>query len=136
MGLRKIAKVEDTTIITLVDPDDLETPLTNADGSPMTITVLGPFSKKYKELNFKVQNKRLKHVQRTGGRMQVSAEELAASSREVLVGCVVDWNITVEDEPEPFTHEAVAKVFEEFPWVASQVDAAVGNELNFLTKPA
>jgi hypothetical protein len=136
MSLRKVAKVEDTTTITLVDPIDMETVLTNADGSPMTVTVLGPFSKKYKELNFKVQDKRLKQMQRTGGKMQISAEELTRSAREILVGCVVDWNITVEDDPEPCTPEAVARVLEEFEWVASQLDIVIGSEQNFLAKPA
>jgi len=136
MSLRKIAQTKDTTVVTLVDPDDLETVLTNADGSPMTITVYGPFSKKYKELNFKAQDKRLKKLQRTGGKMQISAEELAEAAREVLMGCVVEWNVTIEDDPEPFTPDAIARVFEEFPWVVTQLDTVIGNELNFLTKPA
>lgn len=131
MGLNDIGKVKETTDVELVHPVTGEA-LLNADGSPMTITVHGPYSKRYKQISHAQQNKRLMKAQRTGGKLNLTAEEIEASALDLLVKCVEGWNITLDEEPEAFSPEKARDVFTDLPWVREQVDAAFGDTRAFL----
>ena len=132
MGLRSIGAVKDTTDVELYDPKTSET-LRNADGTPMTITIHGPYSARYRKISDEQRNRRLARAQRANGVSNVTAEEMDASALATLIACVEAWNITVADEPEKFSEAAVRAVFAEFPWVREQVDAAFGDTKAFLT---
>lgn len=133
MDLLNIGTAKDTTEVTLYNPVNSEI-LTNADGSEMTITVHGPYSKKYKAVSHAQQNRRLQKAQRTGGKLTVTAEEIEASALDLLIKCVEDWNITLGGEQPPCTEAKVREVFEMLPWVREQVDAALGDAQAFLDK--
>jgi len=87
MDLLNIGKTKETTDVTLYNPVTSEV-LTNEDGSEMTITVHGPYSKKYKTIAHAQQNRRLQKAQRTGGKLNLSAEEIEAAGLDLLVKCV------------------------------------------------
>jgi hypothetical protein len=133
MGLKNVGTVKDTTDIELVHPATGEA-LLNDDGSTMTITVHGPYSETYRKVNHDQQNKRLMKAQRTGGKVNLTAEEIEASSLELLVKCTVDWKITLEDGKglEPFDQDAARQVYKEYPWLREQVDAVFGDTRAFL----
>lgn len=133
MGLKSVGTVKETATVEMYDPATSET-LLNNDGTPMTITFHGPYSKKYKTASNAQQNRRLMKAQRTGGKMNLTAEELEASNMDLLVKCIEDWNITLDTEKEPFSEAKVREVFAELPWVKEQVDAAFGNTAAFLAK--
>ena len=131
MGLKAIGSVKDTTDVEIVHPATGEV-LLNDDGTPMTITVYGPYSSTYKSVSHAQQNKRLMKAQRTGGKLNLSAEEIEASSLDLLVKCTADWNITLDDKPENFSQDKAREVYKEYPWVRDQIDAVFGDTRAFL----
>ena len=133
MDLMNIGTTKDTTDVTLYNPVNSEI-LKNEDGSEMTITVHGPYSKKYKSISHAQQNRRLQKAQRTGGKLNLTAEEIEAAGLDLLVKCVDGWNITLGGEQPACTEAKVREVFETLPWVREQVDAALGDTQAFLGK--
>ena len=131
MGLNDIGKVKETTDVELVHPATGET-LLNEDGTAMTITVHGPYSSTYKAVSHAQQNKRLMKAQRTGGKLNLSAEEIEASSLDLLVKCTEAWNLTLDEKPEDFSQDKARQVYLEHPWVREQVDAVFGDTRAFL----
>jgi hypothetical protein len=129
--LLAIGKTKETTDVTLYNPITSEV-LTNDDGSEMTVTVHGPYSSKYKSISHQQQNRRLQKAQRTGGKLNLSAEEIEASALDLLVKCVADWNITLGGEKPECNESKVREVFTDLPWVREQVDAALGDAQAFL----
>ena len=136
MSLRKASTVKDTTTVTITDPHYPFEPLKNADGTEMTVVVHGPFSPKYKQIELSVQNARMRKLQSKKGRANFTAEEIEQSAEEMLIACIESWNLTVDKDPLEFSEPNVRKVFQEFPWVRSQIDAVIGDETNFLEKSA
>lgn len=133
MDLMNIGKIKETTDVTLYNPITSEI-LLNEDGSDMTITVHGPYSKKYKSIAHAQQNRRLQKAQRTGGKLNLSAEEIEAAALDLLIKCVDGWNITLGGEQPDCTEAKVREVFTDLPWVREQVDAALGDAQAFLGK--
>lgn len=131
MGLNSIGVVKDTTDVELVHPKTGEV-LTNDDGSPMTITVHGPYSGHYKAVSHAQQNARLMKAQRMGGKMSLTAEELESSALDLLVKCTAGWNITLDDEPEEFSQDKAREVYTKHPWVRDQIDGVFGDTRAFL----
>jgi hypothetical protein len=80
------------------------------------------------------QNRRLQKAQRTGGKLNLSAEEIEASALDLLIKCVEGWAITLGGERPDCTEAKVREVFEALPWVREQVDAALGDAQAFLDK--
>jgi len=130
-GLNAIGKIKETTDVMLTHPVTGD-PVNNADGSQMSITIHGPYSKRYKQISHEQQNRRLIKAQRSGGKLNLTAEDLEASSLDMLVKCVEGWNVSLSAKPEAFSEEAVIKVFTDMPWVREQVDAAFGDTKAFL----
>ena len=133
MDLMNIGTTKETTDVTLYNPINSEI-LVNDDKSEMTITIHGPYSKKYKTISHAQQNRRLMKAQRTGGKLNLTAEELEASALDLLVKCVDGWNITLGGEQPDCKEAKVREVFEALPWVREQVDAALGDAQAFLDK--
>lgn len=131
MGLNDIGKVKETTDVELLHPATGEV-LTNDDGTPMTITVHGPYSSTYKAISHAQQNKRLMKAQRTGGKMSLTAEEIEASSLDLLVKCTEGWSLTLDKKPESFSQDKARQVYIDHPWVREQVDAVFGDTRAFL----
>jgi len=131
MGLNDIGVVKDTTDVELTHPKTGET-LTNGDGSPMVITVHGPYSKHYKAVAHAQTNKRLMKAQRMGGKMNLTAEEIEAATLEQLVKCTAGWKITLDKEPEKFSEDKAREVYTNMPWVRDQVEAVFGDTRAFL----
>jgi len=131
MGLKDIGTVKETTDVELLHPATGEV-LLNDDGTAMTITVHGQYSSTYKAVSHAQQNKRLMKAQRTGGKMNLNAEELEAAAMDLLVKCTAGWNITLDKKPEDFSHDKVRHVYQEYPWVREQIDAVFGDTRAFL----
>ena len=133
MDLMNIGTTKETTDVVLYNPVNSEI-LLNDDNSEMTITVHGPYSSKYKAISHNQQNRRLMKAQRTGGKLNLTAEEIESSALDLLVKCVDGWNITLGGETPDCTEAKVREVFEALPWVREQVDAALGDAQAFLDK--
>ena len=133
MDLMNIGTTKETSDVILYNPINSEI-LVNDDKSEMTITIHGPYSKKYKSISHAQQNRRLMKAQRTGGKLNLTAEEIEASALDLLVKCVDGWNITLGGEQPDCKESKVREVFEALPWVREQVDAALGDAQAFLDK--
>ena len=131
--LLNIGKTKETSDVVLYNPVNSEI-LKNEDGSEMTITIHGPYSKRYKSISHAQQNRRLQKAQRTGGKLNLSAEEIESSALDLLVKCVEGWTITLGGEQPACTEAKVREVFTDLPWVREQVDAALGDAQAFLGK--
>ena len=134
MSLRDVGTVKDTTTITLFHPAT-GADLLNADKTPMTVTLHGPYSERYKSVLREQQQKRVMDTPRSGnGRpAAMTTDEIEAASNELLMRCIEDWAITLEgDEKLPFTPENAEPVLKEFPWLRDQLNIAMGNVAGFL----
>jgi hypothetical protein len=131
MDLSKIGTTKETTNVTLYHPVTSEV-LLNDDNSEMTITVHGPYSKKYKTLSNSQGNRRLQKAQRTGGKMNLTVEEIEASSLDLLIKCVAGWSITLGGEQPECKEATVREVFLGMPWLKEQVDAVMADAQAFL----
>jgi molecular chaperone DnaK (HSP70) len=132
MSLRDVGTVKDTTTITLYHPATGKD-LLNADKTPMTITLHGPYSERYKSVLRDQQQRRMTDMTRAAARTSMTPEEVEALSQELLIRCIEDWSITLEgDEKLAFSVDAVESVMAEFPWLKDQVNAAMGNVADFL----
>lgn len=135
MSLQSVGKVKDTTIVTLKHPDPRAT-LKNPDDSAMTVTLHGPYSKRYKSTLRAQQQARVEEMASSGMDGNLSPEELDAMTRELLAKCIEDWNIWETDDIQlECTPENIEKVFEEQPWILDQLSAALGRSGNFLDAP-
>lgn len=131
MSLRDVGTIKDTTVVTLKHPATRK-PLPNADGTPMTVTVYGPYSARYKAVIREQQQARMGEA--VGDALApLTPDEIEALSDELMVRCIADWHITLEgDEPLPYSPEAAEQVIAEFPWLRDQINAAMGNVATFL----
>jgi hypothetical protein len=128
MDLMNLTPTSDIVEITLKHPNTGDT-LTNEDKTPMTITFHAPHSKTYKSAMHEQTNKQLKKSRSGKKEIQVTAEELEASSLDVLVKVTEDWNITYEGKNPPIkkAREIYQKVF----WIKEQVEEALADSLDF-----
>jgi len=131
MDLSNIGKSKETSTVVLYDPRNSEI-LTNEDGTEMTITIHGPYSAKYKSISHAQQNRRLQKAQRTGGKLNLTAQEIEASALDLLVKCVTEWSITLDKTNPDCTEAKVKEVFTDYPWIREQVDAGLGDVQAFL----
>lgn len=134
MSLRDVGTVKDTTTLTLHHPATGK-PLLNADGTPMTVVLHGPYSERYKGVLRDQQQRRMTDMGRAT-RTTMTPEEIDSFANDLLVSCIEDWSITLEgDEKLPFSRDAVESVMAEFPWVKDQINAVMGNIADFLEPP-
>ena len=127
MDLMNLIPTTDTIDVVITHPNTYE-PLTNEDGSEMTITVYAPHSKEYKAAVHEQTNIRLKQMQAKGNRNNnntITAEELEVATVKMLAKTTKDWNITFGGEQPKFTVEAAKKLYEDVFWIKDQIEEAV-----------
>lgn len=131
MDLNDLEVKSDTTVVRLYHPIT-NTPLTNDDGSDMTITIHGKYSKRYRKIQQQQQNARLKRAER-GGKMKLTAEEILADRMDLTCGCVDAWNIQLGGSVPELNQESVRNIFERFPWMREQIEIEMEETQAFLS---
>lgn len=135
MSLRDVGTVKDTTTIEIVHPATGEV-LPNADGSPMTVTIHGPYSARYKSVIREQQQARTKDIVRGGKAPVMTPDEIETYGRDLMARCIETWEVTLEgDEKLPCTPENIQMVMDEFPWLRDQISLAMGDVAGFLAPP-
>jgi len=126
MDLMNLIPTTDTIDVVITHPSTYE-PLTNEDGTEMTITVYAPHSKEYKAAVHEQTNIRLKQMQAKGNRNNntITAEELEVATVKMLAKTTKDWSITFGGEQPKFTVEAAKKLYEDVFWIKDQIEEAV-----------
>lgn len=99
---------------------------------PVTITVVGTYSKTYRRVQNEQRAKNLK-----GRRLQLTPEQIDARANEAIASCVLGWEgFTSEGKPFPFTKDNAAALFTAAPWIRDQVEEAMGDHAAFFPKPS
>jgi len=130
MDLNALEVKSETAVVALYHPtENIE--LKNDDGSSMTVTVCGKYSKRYRVIQQNQQNARLKRAER-GGKMKLSAAEIVADRLELVVSCVDSWNIQLDGVFPECTPENIRSIFERFPWMREQIEVEMEDSQAFL----
>lgn len=129
-------KVADAGVtIALTDPYTAEQ-LTLADGSVMSITVLGRDSAKMREYVRKVTDKRLEELRKNKSQ-SFSLEESESEKAGALAAVTVAWNLPPIDEGStvapPCTESNARALYSDprFPWIVEQLDAVIADRASF-----
>jgi hypothetical protein len=120
----------------LLHPAD-RTPLNDADGKPVTITLLGRDSDVFLKAERIIRNKRMDLLKK-GGKFSAAEEDEEAC--ETLARCTKAWSgiptgwIDGKADPAPAecTFSNAAKLYGRMRWVREQVDEFIGSRENFL----
>lgn len=102
------------------DPNGV--PMFKADGSPLTITLLGRDSDAFIKAENQQTNRRLSQ----GTRVKLTAEALRADSIAVLARCTTAWDLD-----EPCSYETAVALYTKFPAIREQADEFLTDRSNF-----
>jgi hypothetical protein len=129
MDLGSINK-KDLSTIELVLPN--YTPILFDDGTPMTITMNGLYSEKYRTAMDAQQSVRLKRVQASGGKVTITPEEMREDRMNFVISMVDSWDIQLDGEKPACTAKIVREVFVRLPFIFEQCDRALEDGQSFL----
>lgn len=111
-------------------------PLIARNGDPVSISVLGSDSTKYRTLTRAQVRKRMESM--AGGKpTELTEAEVDETDRDVidvLVACTVGWIgvLDTEGSPIPFNEDNVRKLYAAYPVIREQVDVFISNRANFI----
>lgn len=99
---------------------------------PVTVTIYGKSSKQYRGAINAMQNRELR---RRAKKETATAEQVQAEAVDLLVACSADSSLELDGELVN-NKDAFKKLYSnpEFGWIRDQVDAALAEDANFLTK--
>lgn len=130
MDLKDLTPKTDTIEVTIVHPFE-DKVLKNEDGSDMTITLYTEYSKPYKTELHRQTNIKLKRMQKNGGKVEMTAEQIEESAYEMMAAITKEWNITYEGKLIPLTLENAKRVYTELFWLREQLEAAMAEAKDF-----
>jgi hypothetical protein len=111
-------------------------PITDGKGVPSVIRLAGMDSKRYREHNRKVQNRKLRNITRGAKNVTWDAEEAEKDNLDLAVACTLSWSgIGWKGEDLPCTPENVQMLYTQLPWLREQVEQFITARENFFTKP-
>lgn len=103
--------------------------LRHDDGHPMTITVAGMASRRYRRKSQEITNRRL-----GSNRMRGTAQQLENDSVELITACTISWDIQLGGQVPPSEEAEYRKVYANpgLRWLRDQVDNYIGEPGNFM----
>lgn len=120
MDISNFIPKTDTVDVELTNPMTGEV-MTNEDGSPMTITVFLPHSKRYKEVRHEQTNRRIQASQKKGGKT-ITAQEIEAETIDLLIKTTASWDITYKNERlDKFDEKVAREIYEVAPFIPEQL---------------
>lgn len=123
MDLNDLTPKSDNIVVTLVHPVTQEK-LTNEDGSDMTITLLNPHSKGYREIMYAKADERIEAARESGDK-PIRAKDADMSSIDTLAKATVSWNITLGGECPKMTVSKAAETYDKLRWLKLQIEVAL-----------
>lgn len=104
-------------------------PVLKADGTPITITLLGKDSDAWTKHENAMGDSRLNQR----GQHRLKMERLKAENVAGYAKCTVSWDgIGLGEETTACTYENALKLYTAFPAIRDQVDEFMGERANFL----
>lgn len=128
------AKSEKGAILELRSPVDGEIIIDEQSSKPVSLTLLGPDSKRYLSVSHDATNRRLEKRLRSN-RAKITAEEVEADQLELLVECTVGWNgIRVGADYWDFSKDNARKLYrmQGLSWIRQQAQEFIDERSNFL----
>jgi hypothetical protein len=117
------AAVEDEgTVVVILDREGKPY---GSDEAPVTITVAGRYSSRYRKAEAAINRRPVRHKKATH-------ETYLDEAKEKVIACTISWAGFV---PAEFTRENLTALYEGCPWVLDQVAEAMNDAANF-SKPA
>lgn len=101
-------------------------PILDTDGQPQWIRAYGADSPQYQKARYAVIDKATERRGR-GGVQAPKAAELEARAREILARAVSEWHVELDGECPECNLLNARSLFERFPWIYEQVDAAISD---------
>lgn len=130
MDLMDLKPKSEVTEVVLLHPNTLE-PLTNDDGSEMTVCVYAQYSKEYRAAIHDQQDRRIKAMQKKGNSGTYSAADLERDSIELLAKITKEWDITYGGEKPKLTVGKAKEVYSDVFWLRNQIEEALADSLDF-----
>jgi len=130
MDLKSLSATTDNLVVTLKHPATKEV-LYNDDRTPMTITMLSPFSKDAKAVLHTLTDRRLAEASKTGT-TKMKAADLENYSLDSLVGTTLEWNITWDGIKPEFTAELARDVYTLAFWIKDQIEEEQNKTVDFM----
>ena len=127
MDLLQEAAVKDTVDVILKRPGT-DIVIENDDGTPMTVTLYGPYSKTYRSATIANRNKYLSMLKGD----QLDAEQADEMMFDLLVKCIAAWDITAGGEKPKLTEKKARDILEKLPTIKDQLSLALNNIEGFL----
>lgn len=125
----KALEAEDEGIVVEI-LDELGDPALDADGNPVTVTVAGEYSNKYR----KAEEWQRKTLMRLRGKEQTGAESIAMQS-ELVARCTLAWSGFMQNGAVlPFTTANATMAFSKLPFVRKRVESAMSDHASFFAK--
>lgn len=107
-------------------------PLAQENGEPITITLAGADSDRFRSAQRANADRRIKNARRNS-----SSADIEADGLELLASATLGWSgIKVDGEALDANKANVKKVYTRFPWIREQVDVFIGDRANFLPSVA
>lgn len=104
-----------------------ETP-ENPNGKPVTITVAGTYSRRYRRIEDQIRRRPMKARKITG-------EKFYDEMIEKVVGCTIAWEgFAMGAQPVLLNDHNAEKLYKNFPWVLDQVVEAMAESERFFAK--
>ena len=106
----------------------------NNENLGITIHVIGRDSDEFKRVLWAQSKKRIAKMQKSGNRPGLFyPEDSERDGLELLAACTKSWSgVIVKGKTLECTPDNVIMVYEQFPWIREQVDAAIGDRANFI----
>ena len=123
MDLKELTPKSDEIEVIVKHPANGE-PLTNKDGSNMTIVLYARHTKVFKEAEYEQTDKRLKEAKGLDD-MVIKAKDLEEASLELLANATKSWNITYDDEQPKLTASKAKELYTELFWLKPQLEGAI-----------
>jgi hypothetical protein len=103
---------------------------------PLSVTVHGPYSTRYRDILRKRQQARLMTATKGGLRRQIDMSDIEDDTEQLMVGCIEAWNMSFEGEDVlDLTPDNISDVFKQHPWVRDQISAVLMSAADFLEPP-
>lgn len=114
-------------------------PLLSRNEKPVTLTLHGPDSDRYREKQNDFIRRRLERAAASNG--ERPPIDLAAAEVEIietLAACTSGWAevLDTKGEPIPFSHDTVAALYRNYPVIREQVEAFITDRAHFINAPS
>ena len=120
---------EDEGIVVTINDERGET-MHFGDGQPVTVRVVGTYSKKYRDAERLRVDRRFKR----GG---VDPDVIRKEALELTAECVLEWSGFFDaGKPLDCTRANVVRVLDAVPWVRQQVEVAMEDHAGFSRAPS